>query len=65
MYKWVIVNGTLSVDNRDPIAFYRGLADHYFGKERAEEFWKTAALEGRTVLRLTQQRIRTLRFSRD
>ena len=62
MYKWVIVNGRLSVDHRDPIAFYRGLSDHYLGPEQAAESWKTAALEGRTVLRLTQQRIRTRGF---
>jgi PPOX class probable F420-dependent enzyme len=28
MRKWVIVTGTLSVDNRDPLAFYQSLAEH-------------------------------------
>lgn len=63
MYRWVIVNGRFSVDDRDPLAFYRGLAEHYFGPERAAEFWKTAQLKDRTVLRLTPTRIRTLGFA--
>jgi PPOX class probable F420-dependent enzyme len=62
MRKWVIVTGTLSVDNRDPLAFYQSLAEHYLDEKRLAEWRRTAMLERRTVLRLTPQRIRTLGF---
>jgi PPOX class probable F420-dependent enzyme len=62
MRKWVIVTGTLSVDNRDPLAFYQSLAEHYLDANRLAEWRRTAVLERRTVLRLTPQRIRTLGF---
>jgi PPOX class probable F420-dependent enzyme len=28
MYKWVTIHGKFSIDNRDPAAFYQGLAEH-------------------------------------
>jgi len=62
MYKWVIVHGTLSVDNRDPAAFYRGLAEHYLEGEGLAQWRKTAQMEKRTVLKLTPTQIRTMGF---
>jgi len=62
MRKWVIVTGTLSVDSRDPLAFYQSLAEHYLDEKRLAEWRRTAVLDRRTVLRLTPQRIRTLGF---
>jgi PPOX class probable F420-dependent enzyme len=62
MWRWVIVNGTLAVDGRDPVAFYRRLAEHYLDAERLAEWERRAVLEGRTVLRLTPQRVRTMGF---
>jgi PPOX class probable F420-dependent enzyme len=63
MYKWVIVHGKLSVvDNRDPIAFYSGLAEHYLGAAELAEWRKTAMMDNRTVLKLTPTQIRTMGF---
>ncbi|HEX9431029.1 MAG TPA: PPOX class F420-dependent oxidoreductase [Candidatus Bathyarchaeia archaeon] len=62
MWRWVIVNGIRSVDGRDPVAFYRGLAEHYLDPERFAEWQRRAVLERRTVLRLTPQRVRTMGF---
>jgi PPOX class probable F420-dependent enzyme len=63
MYKWVIVHGKLSVvDSRDPVAFYRGLAEHYLGAEELVEWRKTAMMDNRTVLKLTPTQIRTMGF---
>jgi hypothetical protein len=61
-WRWVIVNDTLSVDNRDPLAFYRSLAEHYLDEKRLGEWQRSAVLEGRTLLRLTPQRIRMMAF---
>ena len=58
----MIVTGTLSVDNRDPPAFYRRLAGHYLDEKTLAEWRRTAVLERRTVLRLTPQRMRTMSF---
>lgn len=63
MYKWVIVSGKLSVDNRDPAAFYRGLAEHYLDETGLAEWRKTAVMEKRTVLKLTPTQIRTMGFA--
>ena len=60
MYKWVIVHGKLSVDNRDPAAFYRGLADHYLSGEALEAWRKMTTMDKRTVLRLTPTKIRSM-----
>jgi PPOX class probable F420-dependent enzyme len=60
MYKWIVVHGKLSVDNRDPAAFYRGLADHYLAGEALEGWRKTAGMDKRTVLRLTPTKVRTM-----
>ena len=62
MWKWVIVNGTFSVDQRDPRAFYVDLARHYHGPEAFEKWQQTAAMENRTVLRLTPRRVRSIGF---
>jgi PPOX class probable F420-dependent enzyme len=62
MWRWVIVNGTLSVDSRDPVPFYRRLAQHYLDAERLAEWQRRAVLERRTVLRLNPQRVRTMGF---
>jgi hypothetical protein len=58
----VIVTGPLSVDHRDPLAFYQSLAEHYLDEKRLAEWRRTAVLERRTVLRLTPQRVRTMGF---
>ena len=60
MYKWAIVHGKLSVDTRDPVAFYRGLAEHYLDAAGLAEWRKTAVMDNRTVLKLTPTRIRTM-----
>ena len=60
MYKWVIVHGKLSVDNRDPAAFYRGLADHYLTGDALEAWRKMTTMDKRTVLRLTPTKVRTM-----
>lgn len=62
MYKWVIVRGKLSVDKRDPAAFYHGLAEHYLDEAGLAEWRKTAVMEKRTVLKLTPTQIRTMGF---
>jgi PPOX class probable F420-dependent enzyme len=68
MYKWVTVHGTLSVvDNRDPVVFYQGLAEHYLNLDAdgLAQWKKTALLDNRTVLRLTPTRIRTMGFPQE
>jgi PPOX class probable F420-dependent enzyme len=60
MYKWVTVHGKLSVDTRDPAAFYRALADHYLAGEALEAWKKTAGMDKRTVLRLTPTKVRSM-----
>jgi PPOX class probable F420-dependent enzyme len=65
MYKWVIVHGKLSVDKRDPQAFYRGLADHYLTGEALEAWKKTAQMENRTVLKLTPTQVRTMGLAKE
>jgi PPOX class probable F420-dependent enzyme len=64
MYKWVTVHGTLSVDEREPVAFYSGLAAHYLNlnDEGLVEWRKTALLNNRTVLKFTPTQIRTMGF---
>ena len=65
MYKWVIVHGKLSIDKRDPQAFYRGLADHYLTGEALEAWKKTAQMENRTVLKLTPTQVRTMGLAKE
>jgi PPOX class probable F420-dependent enzyme len=66
MYKWVTVHGKLSVvDNREPRAFYSGLAEHYLDAKALAEWRKTAAMDRRTVLRLTPTRITTMGFPQE
>jgi Pyridoxamine 5'-phosphate oxidase len=60
MWRWVIVNGILSVDGRDPVAFYRGLAKHYLDRESFAEWQHRTVIERRTVLRLTPRWVRTV-----
>jgi PPOX class probable F420-dependent enzyme len=60
MWRWVIVTGRLAVDGRDPVAFYRRLAAHYLDAEGLAAWQRRAVLEGRTVLRLTPQRVRSM-----
>jgi hypothetical protein len=62
-YRWVVVHGTLSVDNRDPAAFYRGLAAHYLEGEGFEAWRKSASMDNRTVLKLTPTQIRIMGFA--
>jgi PPOX class probable F420-dependent enzyme len=62
MYRWVVVDGKLSVDNRDPAAFYRGLAEHYLDAESLAEWQKRAGMDKRTVLKLMPTQIRTMGF---
>ena len=54
------MHGKLSVDNRDPAAFYQGLADHYLAGDALEAWRKTAVMDKRTVLRLTPTKVRTM-----
>lgn len=67
MYKWVIVHGTLTVDDRDPVAFYQGLAQHYLNldAEGLAEWRKTALLDNRTVLRMTPTRMLSMGFPQE
>ena len=60
MYKWVIVHGKLSVDNRDPAAFYSSLAEHYLTGDALDAWRKMTTMDKRTVLRLTPTRIRSM-----
>lgn len=60
MYKWVIVHGKLTVDNRDPAAFYRGLAEHYLTGEALDSWRKMTTMDKRTVLRLTPIKVRSM-----
>ena len=60
MYKWVVVHGKLSVDNRDPATFYRGLAEHYLAGDALEAWRKMTTMDKRTVLRLTPAKVRTM-----
>lgn len=62
MYKWVIVHGKLAIDTRDPVAFYKGLAEHYLTGEALEGWKKTAVMDKRTVLKLTPTHIRAMGF---
>jgi PPOX class probable F420-dependent enzyme len=65
MYRWVIVHGILSVDERDPAAFYRALAEHYLVGEGLSAWQQRAVMDKRTVLRLTPIMIRTMGFPPD
>jgi PPOX class probable F420-dependent enzyme len=66
MYKWVTVHGKLAVvDNREPQAFYSGLAEHYLNAKDLAEWRKTALMDRRTVLRLTPTRITTMGFPQE
>ena len=60
MYKWVIVHGKLSIDSRDPAAFYRGLAEHYLTGDALDAWRKMTTMDKRTVLRLTPTKIRSM-----
>jgi hypothetical protein len=61
----VNVHGKLSVEKRDPQAFYRGLADHYLTGEALEAWKKTAQMENRTVLKLTPTQVRTMGLAKE
>ena len=65
MYKWVIVHGKLSVDKRDPEAFYRGLAEHYLTGDALAAWKQTAQMENRTVLKLTPTQVRTMGLAKE
>lgn len=56
MFRYVIARGTFSVDERDPVEFYRELGWHYLDDEGFARWSRTATTEGRTVLRLTPTR---------
>jgi hypothetical protein len=62
MYKWVTVHGKLSIDNREPAAFYRGLAEHYLTGDSLAAWKETAVMDKRTVLKLTPTHIRAMGF---
>lgn len=65
MFRYVIASGTFTVDNRDPVAFYRDLGRHYLDDEGLARWQRTAVTEGRTVLRLTPTRRRIEGFPRE
>ncbi|MGI8855886.1 MAG: TIGR03618 family F420-dependent PPOX class oxidoreductase [Thermomicrobiales bacterium] len=56
MFRYVIASGAFSVDDRDPVAFYRELGRHYLDDEGFARWSQTATTEGRTVLRLAPTR---------
>ena len=58
MFRYVIASGTFSVDDRDPVVFYRELGRHYLDDEGLARWQQTAVTDGRTVLRLTPTRRR-------
>jgi len=62
MYKWVTIHGKLSVDNREPAAFYRGLAEHYLTGDSLAAWKETVVMDKRTVLKLTPTHIRAMGF---
>lgn len=62
MYKWVTVQGELSIDKREPAAFYRGLAEHYLMGDSLAAWKETAVMDKRTVLKLTPTHIRAMGF---
>lgn len=62
MYKWVTVAGKLSIDNRDPAAFYQGLAEHYLTGDSLAAWKEMAVMDKRTVLKLTPTHIRAMGF---
>jgi PPOX class probable F420-dependent enzyme len=66
MWRWVTVSGTLSIDPRDPRAFYASLAERYLAPD-ALAAWKArteaeGGMNDRTVLRLTPKRVRAMGF---
>lgn len=62
MFRYVIASGTFTVDDRDPVAFYRTLGRHYLDDEGLARWQRTAVTDGRTVLRLTPTRRRVEGF---
>jgi PPOX class probable F420-dependent enzyme len=62
MYKWVTIHGKFSIDNRDPAAFYRGLAEHYLTGDSLAAWKEMAVMDKRTVLKLTPTHIRAMGF---
>jgi PPOX class probable F420-dependent enzyme len=65
MFRYVIAEGTFSVDDRDPVSFYRELGRHYLDDEGLARWQRTATIEGRTVLRLTPTRRRIEGFPQE
>src|SRR3954452_21039917 len=59
MWRWLSAKGTFSVDDREPGAFYRGLADHYLSGERLQAWQRYANFDILTVLRLDIHRVLT------
>ena len=62
MYKWVTIHGKFSIDNREPAAFYRGLAEHYLTGDSLTAWKEMAVMDKRTVLKLTPTHIRAMGF---
>lgn len=62
MYKWVTIQGKFSVDQREPTAFYRGLAEHYLTGDSLAAWKETAGMDKRTVLKLAPTHVRTMGF---
>jgi PPOX class probable F420-dependent enzyme len=62
MYKWVTIHGKFSIDNRDPAAFYRGLAEHYLTGDSLAAWKEMTVMDKRTVLKLTPAHIRAMGF---
>jgi PPOX class probable F420-dependent enzyme len=58
MFRYVIASGPVTLDARDPVAFYRDLGRHYLRDDALERWWQGATTDGRTVLRLTPTRRR-------
>jgi len=65
MFRYVIAEGRFSVDDRDPVVFYRELGRHYLDDEGYARWQQTAVTEGRTVLRLTPTRRRIEGFPQE
>ena len=60
MYRWVIVNGSVSIDPRDPAEFYRTLAHRYLTDEGYADWAARTTFDNRTVLRVAPRRLRTM-----
>ncbi len=65
MFRYVIADGTFTIDDRDPVAVYRELGRHYLNDEGLARWAKNTVTDGRTVMRLTPKRRRIEGFPQE